>query len=364
MSPSLKRKIKKIIPFGLLWAYFGLMYVLLEKGILGDSSVYPSTQNVYNFGSAVVGIPIGSLIMGLVFGIIEVFLIQKLFQLKTFLQKIIFKTLFYIILLCVLIITQSLIVNSFVLGLPITDPKVIESISVFFTSFAFVSVIFYAGSIIAIMMFIFEVSDNLGLHVVNNFITGRYHKPREENRIFMFLDMKSSTTIAEKIGHVKYFELLTKYYQDISKIIVRTSGEVYQYVGDEIIVSWSPKKGARNNNCLRCFFQTKEEFKRLSEKYIEDFNLVPDFKAGIHYGKVTTGEIGTIKKEIVFTGDVLNTTSRIQNLCKQYGVDLLVSKDLIEMLDMTNEFEVNPIGEQELRGKNGKVQLFSINPPQ
>jgi adenylate cyclase len=193
-----------------------------------------------------------------------------------------------------------------------------------------------------------------------NFLVGKYHQPREEVRIFMFLDMKSSTTIAEKLGHVNYYKLLNEYYADITEAVVQTSGEIYQYVGDEIVVSWKFKKGLQNNNCLRCFFLIKQIFETVSEKYIKDFGLVPGFKAGLHYGRVTTGEIGVVKKEIIFTGDVLNTTARIQSTCNAYDVDVLVSDELLAMLKTEGEYRLTEIGECELRGKDEKVKLQTV----
>ena len=80
----------------------------------------------------------------------------------------------------------------------------------------------------------------------------------------------------------------------------------------------------------------------------------------MHQGKVTTGEIGQVKKEIVFSGDVLNTTSRIQGLCNKYKVDLLVSNALIDELHLMNEYEIRKIGDTILRGKDNKVNLYSI----
>ncbi len=204
------------------------------------------------------------------------------------------------------------------------------------------------------------VNTNQGSSVFYNFFTGRYHHPREEDRIFMFLDMKSSTTIAERLGHVEYFRLLNKYYADTTEAIIQTYGVVYQYAGDEIIVSWNLKKGLTNNNCIRCFFMIKETFQTLSESYIKRFELVPEFKAGFHYGKVTTGEIGVLKKEIFFTGDVLNTTARIQASCNEFGTDILISQDLLSQLDIDDVYELTAIGECELKGRQEKINLFSL----
>ena len=87
------------------------------------------------------------------------------------------------------------------------------------------------------------------------------------------------------------------------------------------------------------FLCIKEAMKKQSRKYNERFGLLPQFKAGFHLGKVTTGEIGDIKKEIIFTGDVLNTTARIQGLCNTYKVDILISGDLVKNLTLMHNFK-------------------------
>ena len=75
---------------------------------------------------------------------------------------------------------------------------------------------------------------------------------------------------------------------------------------------------------------------------------------------MTTGEIGVIKKEIIFTGDVLNTTARIQSTCKTYNVDILVSNDLIARLDTKDQSVFKEIVECELRGKDEEVILHIV----
>lgn len=172
--------------------------------------------------------------------------------------------------------------------------------------------------------------------------------------------MKSSTTIAEKLGHIKYFELLSEYYFDLSEAIIKYSGEIYQYIGDEIVVSWKYKDGVENNNCIGCFFSMKEDLGKRVNWYTKYFGLLPTFKAGFHYGKVTIGEIGALKKEIVFTGDVLNSTARIQGLCNQYKVDILISDDLKKILNLDSEFQIKSLGKNEIRGKKENMELYTI----
>ena len=360
MNPGQKRNLIRIIPFGIVWGVFGFLYVLLEYGLLGDSTVYPSTNNLYKFETSVLYTTSGALIIGLLIGIIEVTLLNNLFVKRPFWQKILFKTTLYLSSIIIISVFITFFASSARQKLPVFHPEVVQAMVQYVSNFAFLSIVIYAGVITNLSLLILEVSDYLGVSVFNNFFTGKYHHPREEERIFMFLDMKASTSIAEQLGHLEFFSLLNMFYLDTTDAIIQTSGEVYQYAGDEIIVSWNLKKGLTNNNCIQCFFMIKDTFRMLSESYIKNFDLVPEFKAGFHYGKVTTGEIGILKKEIFFTGDVLNTTARIQARCNDFGRDNLISQELLSQLNIDDAYELTALGECALKGRREKINLFSI----
>ena len=362
VAPNTKRNISRIIPFGLIWLIFGAIYALLEKGLLGDLKYYPSTGNPYDFEGFILILLCLVTVAGLLIGTFEILFLNQRFAKRRLLQKIIYKTIIYLAIIITFLLVSATVSNSFELQTSMFDPQVWNNVRAFLTSFAFWAIVLYVAAIILLSLFYTEVSENMGQEVINNFFTGKYHKPIQEERIFMFLDMNSSTTIAEKLGHVRYFEMLVEYYSDLSGPIVSHLGEIYQYVGDEVIVSWKLQKGLLENNCLQCFFAMKEALQRQSSKYHRNFGLFPTFKAGIHCGTVTTGEIGVIKKDIIFTGDVLNTTSRIQGLCNDLVVELLVSGPLLEKLDYKSQFFMNSLGEKELKGKDERVMLFSPSP--
>jgi adenylate cyclase len=214
--------------------------------------------------------------------------------------------------------------------------------------------------IVSFTQFMLQVNDKFGPGVLWKFITGKYYHPRQEERIFMFLDLNSSTSIAEKIGSKKFFELLKEFYNDITEPITSSQGEIYQYVGDEVVVTWSIDKGISGNNCLLCFFKIGEVIEAKSKYYLEKYDILPSFKAGMHLGEATVGEIGVIKKDIVFSGDVLNTTSRIQKECINQNVSILLSSDLLQRMPMNGEYEKIPLGEIQLRGKEEKVALHTV----
>lgn len=176
----------------------------------------------------------------------------------------------------------------------------------------------------------------------------------------MFLDMKSSTTIAEKLGHVQYYKLLDAYYCSFPDAIIDHEGEIYQYVGDEIVLTWKLLPNQKDNRSIDCFFAMKAALEQEREMFQERFGIIPSFKAGIHVGRVTTGQIGAIKKEIIFRGDVLNTAAWIQSLCNSYSLDLILSGEMIKHLELGEDQELGFLGEAVLRGKEEKKELFTV----
>lgn len=234
-----------------------------------------------------------------------------------------------------------------------------KAMDIFTNPMSITSFIFW-GFITLSTLFLLQVNDKFGPGILRKFIIGQYYQPREEERIFMFLDIKSSTTIAEKIGHKAYFTLLSDFFMDITQPILNSKGEIYQYVGDEVVISWTLKNGIENANCLYCFYRIQDQINHKSAKYQTKYGLIPKFKAGLHCGNVTAGEIGSIKKDIVFSGDVLNTTARIQEQCNLHNAKLLASTKITHLFKSLNAFSTKPIGTVELRGKQEKIALNEI----
>jgi adenylate cyclase len=359
VSTKTKRNIARIIPFGVIWLVLGWINLFSQEAAKQNQDLNPSgainvTPEVFVFASIAVTI------VGLLVGAIEVLWLGNLFNKKNFSQKIGYKVVFYTIFLLLVIFIAYPFAAGLELNVSPLDTIVWNRFLSFLTSIEFASTMVSISFSLFVSLFYSEISENIGHGVLMNFFTGKYHNPIEEKRIFLFSDMKSSTTIAEQLGHVKYFELLKEYYSDFSDAIVRHSGEVYQYIGDEIVISWKYEDGIKNNNCINCFFAMKEALKKRANRYNNTFGVAPTFKAGLHVGMVTTGEIGGLKKEIIFTGDVLNTTARIQGLCNQYEIDILVSEDLINELQLGKEFQITSLGIADLKGKEEKMELFNV----
>ncbi|MBX2875128.1 MAG: adenylate/guanylate cyclase domain-containing protein [Saprospiraceae bacterium] len=217
-------------------------------------------------------------------------------------------------------------------------------------------------TIVLITTLVLQINDKYGPGNFQAFLLGKYFKPTRVDRVFMFLDLRSSTTIAEELGELQYFTFIRRFFQDVTPPLLDNQGEIYQYVGDEIVVSWKLDSGLGGQRCLRSFFDAKAQIESLASTYQESFGVVPSFKVGLHYGSVIVGEIGLVKRDIAFSGDVLNTTARIQSKCNHFGVDILISNQLFEALQKEgkSEFHFNSVGEVELRGKAKPLQLYTV----
>ena len=117
----------------------------------------------------------------------------------------------------------------------------------------------------------------------------------------MFLDLKSSTTYAERLGHIKYSKLIQDCFYDLTDVVANRQAQIYQYVGDEVVLTWKTRDGLVNNNCIYTYFDFENALQEKSNYYEEEYGLVPKFKAGLDSGTITVAEVGEIKKgEILF----------------------------------------------------------------
>lgn len=204
-----------------------------------------------------------------------------------------------------------------------------------------------------------QINKNFGPGNLWKMIKGEFYSPKEDERVFMFLDLRSSTHIAETLGHLSYSKLIQSCFKDLD-VVQDFKAEVYQYVGDEVVLTWRVKSGLNNANCLKAFFAFQKRISERSDYYKNEFGLVPEFKAGVNVGKVVVAEVGDIKREIAYHGDTMNTAARIQGQCNTVGKDLLISHALLERLTLDGRYSSQHEGDIPLKGKSEKVNIYSV----
>jgi adenylate cyclase len=240
----------------------------------------------------------------------------------------------------------------------LSDPQIFEEVKkVYFL--ANINTL-YVLLIILVVSFLWQLKPFFGQGVIFNYLIGKYHKPTSEERIFMFLDLNSATTLGEKLGSKKYSSLLHNFFNDLDFAFEKTKGYVHQYVGDEVVVIWKLKSGLKNNNCIRSYFMAVDRLENRKEYYLKKYNVFPTFKASIHLGPITITEIGASKKEIAYHGDTINTASRICSFAHTLGNDLLISNEVYNRLNKNDNIIFEDLGEHQLKGKIEKIQLYGV----
>ncbi|MXN90303.1 hypothetical protein GR160_03615 [Flavobacterium sp. Sd200] len=172
--------------------------------------------------------------------------------------------------------------------------------------------------------------------------------------------MTSSTTLAERSGHILYSRLIQDCFADLNDVMLNHDAEVYQYVGDEAVITWKIEKKFDRQNCLKLYFDFSAVLINKKEYYLKNYGVIPQFKASINEGKVVVAEIGLTKTEIAYHGEALHIGSRVLNLCNSLKAELLVTGTFFRSLNSLH-YNYTVIKNIDLRGIENSTDLYKIH---
>lgn len=301
--------------------------------------------------SLLISITLGP-IMGLISGFAQI-LTEERIQKHRSLFRLLFFRLIYGVLFLILLILGAYGVYQFYFGTSL-------GIVTFAIDAGSAAIYFYVLSVDGFLTLLRQINLMLGEGNLRKLIQGKFYTPSEEERIFMFLDLHSSTQLAEQLGHMNYSSLIQDCFNDLGNAIADNRAAIYQYVGDEAVLTWTLKDGLKNGNCLKAFFNFKMTLQKKRNYYEKKYGVLPFFKAGMHAGMVTVTEVGKYKKEIAYHGDTLNTTARIQGQCNVLESELLISETMVDKFNST-AYSFTALGSISLKGKEEKVALFAVS---
>ena len=337
---------------------FILLVIILNLDRTSTSKMF-DIQIRITYGSSSLTAIIGGILYGIILGFMDIWIDQSSLKNRSMGLIILIRVVAYL-----LIVIAVISFVRYILWELFINPYLIESrisaeadIAWKYLSFILLAFTLFLSPIIT---FINLMNRKFGPGVLIPMMFGRYRNPREEERIFMFMDLKSSTTHAEKLGHMRYSALIRDSFMDINQVLTKYNAEIYQYVGDEIVISWQVTSDIKGISCVEFFFACQDQFHKRYSYYMENYGFVPQFKAGLHLGLVTAVEVGEIKRDIAYHGDTLNTAARIQSVCNQYQKLILVSGQLKDFAALDEHYITRQLGDITLKGKAIPVELFSV----
>ncbi len=358
ISPNITRSLKYAvwIVAGFLISIYSYLVFIAVLGYAFDETFYAMDPGHF------IRFTLIGFWMGGVVALIDIVFLARLVRGLNFLLTLIFATAFNVMLslvalLCFIVIEDYLML----LGNP--GLFSIEGRLRSFFSGEFLVLLFYLPFVNLVINYVGLVVQRIGEKNFWNAVKGTYQTPHEEERVFMFLDLYASTALAERIGHRQYHDLLYEVFNDIAEPVAVFGGEVYQYVGDSVVITWSIQKGIGQMNCIRCYFEIGERLRRAGARYQKQYGHIPEFKAGLHAGKVIAGEVGGEMREIVFHGDTVNTAARIQDECVELHEKILLSEELLFLFPVRQlkDYIVRFKGAIPLKGRKGLVSLYAID---
>jgi adenylate cyclase len=207
---------------------------------------------------------------------------------------------------------------------------------------------------------VFAVGGLLGYSTFKNLLTGRYVQPKREERVFLLIDMKDSTGLAERLGSIRFHELLNDFFTDVTEAALECDAEIHKYVGDEAILTWPTGRALADGECLACPFLARDLITANGERYRKRFGVVPEFRAALHCGEIVTGEIGDVRREIAYVGDTLNVAARLLDATKASDRDVLVSAELLARTILPAGLETEPLPTLTVRGRAAPLAIAAL----
>ena len=225
----------------------------------------------------------------------------------------------------------------------------------------FFQIMVFAGIMSLIVNAVIEVGRLLGFDVLRDLLTGRYHRPRQEERVFLLIDMKNSTAAAESLDDFAYHGLLNVFFRDVTDAALDHGAGIHKYVGDEAILTWRAEDALEQARCVLCAFAVRRRIVSRANAYRDRFGVVPEYRAALHLGPVVAGEMGDLKREIAFVGDTLNTAARLLAAARELGRDIVASTILLDRLALPEGLDREPLDPIALRGKERAVPLAALH---
>lgn len=233
------------------------------------------------------------------------------------------------------------------------------SIVVFVIFYGFTAVVLRAliipltfSGCFSIAGFIYGLFDEyIGPGFFRTLLSGVYQRARERKRTILFIDLRNSTGISEKLPPGAFFQLINEFLNLIEMYTFYYDGRIYKYLGDGAILIW-PDTNDSAEKIIRLLGELDEELESGRSGFEERFGHQIRFTAGIHSGKVLEGGLGVIRKEIGYWGKNVNIAARLQGACKEHKAKWICSRAFLN--------EGHELPHESLERQNGVYQDISV----
>lgn len=184
---------------------------------------------------------------------------------------------------------------------------------------------------------------------------------KEEQMTILFCDIRGFTSIAEEMPAMETFKWLNAFFTQMNQVISANYGFIDKFLGDAILAVFD-RPEHHPEDAVMAAVMMQQTLQKFNDNH-EEFNLeVPvNIGIGIDTGRGLIGTLGANSRmDSTVIGDVVNTASRLQDLTKVYGCQVIVSETTISALNNSNSFNFHFIDEVTPRGKQKSLRLYEL----
>lgn len=211
----------------------------------------------------------------------------------------------------------------------------------------------------AVMVTFLRVIGFVGGQNLLHLLLGTYRRPVIERRLFLFLDMKGSTILADRLGPVTTRELIGKFFFDASQPVYDHGGEIYRFTGDGMVATWKVSGSGPFDYAIETIDEIAASVRHEASHYEMVYGHVPEFRVGLHYGDVVVCEEGDMKRAIGYYGETIHIAARLEEEAKTRGCDCIASDAVVKNICQYNSRFI-PLGIVEIRGISKAISIAAL----
>lgn len=182
--------------------------------------------------------------------------------------------------------------------------------------------------------------------------------------VLIYADIRNFTTLSEKADASDVVAMLNYYYGIWHENIKKYHGTINKFIGDALLAFFDYDKELKQNanHAVTSALEMIASLERINKELLH--KMLPPLDGigiGIHCGEVILGDIGGERKDYTLIGDVVNTTARLEELCKLYDCALIISEACYILLDARLQQRFRYLSSIAPKGKEEKVTFYGLN---
>ncbi|MCB1044070.1 MAG: response regulator [Acidobacteria bacterium] len=173
----------------------------------------------------------------------------------------------------------------------------------------------------------------------------------------LFSDIRSFTALSEQMTPEENFRFVNQYFQHMGPLVRQHGGFIDKFIGDAIMALFDQKPDDALDSAIAMLHCLERE----NLKRIQQGTFPIHIGIGINTGTLMLGTVGeSDRMESTVISDAVNLASRLEGLTKTYGVPLLISEHTRRKLNDPDRFDLRPLGEVQVKGKQQMVTIYEV----